>query len=144
MSPGLSGDFNRRTQVEMVFTKLKSGFGEFHLWVDYRWFPMELWLSLHQIRLHILVHWHRIVPKAPVLISSISISCKGTDSRELRWVFLYINRKLFSRAISPVIKFLFYWRNTSQSTKEDLAYEHPYNLEGAITIDGRIFYQRTS
>jgi len=33
-------------------------------------------------------------------------SVKGTVSPELRWVLLYINRKLFSRA--DIIKFYFY------------------------------------
>ena len=52
---------------------------------------------------------------------------KGTVSRDLRWVLLYINRKLFSRAIVAHHKILILLKGHFTINKEDPASERPYN-----------------
>jgi len=70
---------------------------------------------------------------------------KGTVSQELRWVLIYINRKFFSTAIVGHHKILIFIKGTLHNQQKKIqSMIGPTILDAAITIAGRIFYQRTS
>ena len=66
---------------------------------------------------------------------------KGTVSRDLRWILLYINRKLFARAIVAHHKMLILLKGHFTIKIEDLASERLGNSRWSAQfyIDGAVF-----
>ena len=69
----------------------------------------------------------------PTLIRPES-SLKGTVSRELRWVLLYINRKLFSRAIVAHHNFFYFIKRTLYNQQKKIQH-----MNGSTILDAAVF-----